>query len=57
MILVGPFAWLFTNLAVCVGTLFPKSASIFGLVEQALWRMPFFTEWSGASSFEVILAR
>ena len=37
--------------------LFPKSASIFGLVEQALWPMPFFTEWSGASSFEVVLAR
>ena len=36
---------------------FPKSATIFGLVEQAFWRMPFFTEWSGASSFEVILAR
>ena len=36
---------------------FPKPASIFGLVEQAFWRMPFFTEWSGASSFEVILAR
>ena len=25
--------------------LFPKSASILGLVEQAFWRMPFFTEW------------
>ena len=29
----------------------------FGLIEQAFWRMPFFTEWSFASSFEVILAR
>ena len=34
-----------------------KSASILRLVEQAHWRIPFFTEWSGASSFEVILAR
>ena len=49
-----PFAGLFINLAVA---LFPKSASIFGLVEQAFWRMPLFTEWSGASSFEAILAR
>ena len=36
--------------------LFTKSATALGLVEQAFWRMPFFTEWSGASSFEVILA-
>ena len=50
------FAGLFVNLAVCVGALFPKSASIFWVVEQALCWMPFFTEWSGASSFEVILA-
>ena len=35
----------------------PKFASIFWLVEQALRRMPLFTEWSGANSFEVILAR
>ena len=35
---------------------FPKSASILRLVEQAFWRMPLFTEWNGASSFEVILA-
>ena len=31
-----------------------KSASILELVEQAFWRMPLVTEWSGASSFEVI---
>ena len=41
----------------CVWALIPKFASIFGLIEKALQRMPFFTEWSGASSFEVILAR
>ena len=35
---------------------FPKSASILRLEEQAVWRMPFFTEWIGASSFEVVLA-
>ena len=50
-------ARLFVNLAVCVRALIPKFASIFGLVEQALRRMSFFTEWSCASSFEVILAR
>ena len=56
-ILLRLFAGLFINLAVCVRTLFPKSTSIFWLVGQAFWRMPFFTEWSGASFFEVILAR
>ena len=35
----------------------PNLHPFFWLEEQALWRMPFFTEWSGASSFEVILAR
>ena len=56
-ILLRPVAGLFINLAVCIRALSPKPASIFGLVEQAFWRMPFFTEWIGASSFEVILAR
>ena len=56
-ILFKLLAWLFVNLAVCVRALIPKFAPIIGLVEQALQRMPFFTEWSGASSFEVILAR
>ena len=56
-ILFKPFAVLFFNLAVQIRSLFPKPASILRLVEQAFWRMPFFTEWSGASSFEVILAR
>ena len=56
-ILFIPFAWLFVNLAVCVRALIPKFSSILGIVEQAFWRMPLFTEWSGASSFEVILAR
>ena len=55
-ILFRPFARLFINLAMCIRALFSKSASICRLVEQAFWRMPFFTEWSGASSFEVILA-
>ena len=35
---------------------FPKSATALGVVEQAFWRVPLFTEWIGASSFEVILA-
>ena len=34
-----------------------KFASTLGLVEQAFWRVPLFTEWIGASSFEVILAK
>ena len=51
------FAWLFINLAMCIRALVPKSASLLGLVEQAFWRMPLLTEWSGASSFEVILTR
>ena len=56
-ILFIPFARLSINLAVCIRALFPKPASIFGLAEQALRRMPFFTKWVIASSFEVILAR
>ena len=51
-----PFARLFFNLAMRIRALFPKSASILRLVEQAFWRMPLLTEWIGASSFEVILA-
>ena len=50
-------ARLFIKLTVCVGALISKFASIFCLVEQALRRMPFFTEWSCTSSFEVNLAR
>ena len=49
-ILFVPFARLFFNLTVCIRALLPKSASILGLVEQAYWRVPLFTEWSGASS-------
>ena len=56
-ILFRPFARLFFNLAMRIRALFPKPASIFGLVEQAPWRMPFLMEWIGASSFELILAR
>ena len=42
--LFGPFARLFINLAVCIRALFTKSATTLGLVEQAFWRMPLFTE-------------
>ena len=56
-ILCRPFARLFVNLAVCIRAIFTTSASFLWLVEQAFWRVPFFTEWIGASSFEVILAR
>ena len=55
-ILFRPFARLFFNLAMRIRALFSKSASNLRLAEQAFWRMPFFTEWVGASSFKVILA-
>ena len=56
-ILFRTFAGLFINLAMCTRALFPKSETTLGLVEHAFRRVPLFTEWSGASSFEVILAR
>ena len=52
-----PFCRLFINLTMCIRALFPKSATTLGPVEQAFWRVPPFTEWIVASSFEVILAR
>ena len=59
--LLSPFFWYLLlgcpSTWRCAQEHFPQSASIFGLVEQAFWRMPLFTEWSGASSFEVILER
>ena len=51
-----PVARLFFNLAMRMRAPFTKSASILRPVEQAFWRMPFFTVWIGASSFQVILA-
>ena len=56
IILFGPFTKLFINLPMCIRALFSKSATTLALVEQALWRVPLFTECFGASSFEVILA-
>ena len=56
-ILFSPFAGLFFNLAMRIRALFTKSATTLGLVEQAFWRVSFFTEWVVASSFEVILAK
>ena len=55
-ILSGPFSRLFINLTVCVWALFPKPTTTLGLVQQGFWRVPLFTGWIGASSFEVILA-
>ena len=43
-ILLRPFARLFINLAMRIRALFSQSASIFGLVEQAFWRVPSFTK-------------
>ena len=48
---------MFFNLAMRIRALFPKSASILRLVEQAFWRVPPFTKWVVASSSKVILAR
>ena len=53
----GPFRRLCVNLTMCEWALLTKTATIFVLVEQAFWRMPFFTEWVIANSCEVILAR
>ena len=36
---------------------FPKPPTTLGLVVQAFWRVPLFTKWVIASSFEVILSR
>ena len=44
------------NLTLCEWARFPKPTTALGLVLQAFWRVPLFTEWIGASSFEVILA-
>ena len=44
IILFGPFARLFINLTMCIRALFPKSATTLGLVEQAFWTVPLFTE-------------
>ena len=38
-----------------IRALFTKSTTTLGLVEQAFWRVPLFTKWVVASSFEVIL--
>ena len=59
--LLSPFFWdLFLDCSStwrCTYEHFsPKSATTLRLVEQAFWWMPLFTEWIGASSFEVILA-
>ena len=52
----GPYAELFFKLAMRIRALFAKSATALGLVEQAFWRVPFFTKSVFVSSFEVILA-
>ena len=56
IILLGPFTTLFINLTMCIRALFTKPTTALGLVEQAFWRVPLFTESIGASSFEIILA-
>ena len=53
----GPFRRLFINLTMCKWALFPKTATTLVFVEQAFWRVPFFTKWVTASSSKVILAR
>ena len=56
IILFGPFIRLFIKLTMCIRALSSISATTLGLVERAFWRVPLYTEWIGASSFEVILA-
>ena len=53
----GPFRRLCVNLTMCEWALLPKTATILVFVEQAFWRMPFFTKWVIACSSKVILAR
>ena len=57
IIIFGLSAGLFFNLEMRMRALLTKSAPTLGLVEQAFWKMPSFTEWVIASSSEVILAR
>ena len=56
IILFGPLTGLFINLTMCIRALFHKFAPTLGLLEQAFWRVPPFTEWIGASSLKVIVA-
>ena len=44
IILLDLLPGLFINLTLCTRALFTKSATTLGLVEQALWRVPLFTE-------------
>ena len=48
------FRRLFINLTMCEWALFPKPTTTLGLVEQAFWRVPFFTEWLGATSSKAL---
>ena len=57
IILFVPFTRLFINLTMWIRALLSKFATNLCLVEQAFWRVPLFTEWVIASSYEVILAR
>ena len=57
IILFGPFIKQIINLAMCTKALFSEFATALGLVEQAFWRVPLISEWIGASSSKVILAR
>ena len=52
-----PFLRLCVNLTMCEWALHPTTATILGLVEQAFWRVPFFTERVIASTSKAILAR
>ena len=52
-----PFRRLLSTWRCANAHFFPKPTATLGLVEQAFWRMPSFTEWVIASSSKVILAR
>ena len=55
-ILFKTFAGVFFNPAVCKDVLITKFESLFGLVEQAPWRMPLFTRWIRTSTLKMYLA-
>ena len=56
-ILFGPFARLFINLTTRMRALFHKICIHYPTCRQGFWTVPLFTEWVGASSSKVILAK
>ena len=55
IVLFGPFSRLFLNLTRCIRALHQTDNQSWSC-REAFWRVPLFTKWVIASSFEVILA-